>query len=70
MCASFAPSSFGLKRQTRRDMEIKELKERINTVIDIEQRSASMAPISPLYVSRMLNVPLKEVEKCMKEMGG
>ena len=25
--------------------------------------------ISPLYVSRMLNVPLEEVEKCMKEMG-
>ena len=25
--------------------------------------------ITPLYVSRMLNVPLDEVEKCMKEMG-
>ena len=69
MCASFAHSSFDLKRQTRRDMEIKELRERINTVIDIEPRSASMAPIAPLYVSRMLNVPLEEVEKCMKEMG-
>lgn len=24
--------------------------------------------ISPLYVSRMFNVPLEDVEKCMKEM--
>lgn len=26
-------------------------------------------PISPDYISRLLNVPLEEVEKCMKEMG-
>ena len=50
-------------------MEIEELKDKIKTVIDMEQRSASMAPITPLYVSRMLNVPVEEVEKCMKEMG-
>ena len=33
------------------------------------RQSGSMDAISPLYVSRMLNVPLEEVEKCMKEMG-
>ena len=49
-------------------MEIEELKDRIKTVIDMEQRSALMAPITPLYVSRMLNVPLEDVEKCMDEM--
>ena len=46
-----------------------ELRTRIKTLIDMEQRSASMAPITPLYISRMLNVPVGEVEKCMKEMG-
>ena len=50
-------------------MNKEELIEKIKTVIDMEQRSASMAPITPLYVSRMLNVPLEEVEECMKEMG-
>lgn len=50
-------------------MEVEELKDRIKTLIDIEQRSAQMAPPTPLYVSQMLNVPLEEVEKCMKEMG-
>lgn len=45
------------------------LSTRIKTVIDMEQRSASMAPITPLYVSRMLNVPIEEVEEAMKEMG-
>lgn len=47
----------------------KELKDKISTVIDMEQRSASMAPITPLHISRMINVPLEDVEKCMKEMG-
>lgn len=51
------------------DMDKNELIERIKTVIDMEQRSASMTPITPLYVSRMLNVPLEEVEEAMKEMG-
>lgn len=46
-----------------------ELRTRIQTVIDMEQRSASMAPITPLYISRMLNVPLEEVEEAMKKMG-
>ena len=45
-----------------------ELRTRIKTVIDMEQRSASMAPITPLYVSRMLNVPVEEVEEAMASM--
>lgn len=43
-------------------MEIEELKDKIKTVIDMEQQSASMAPITPIYISRMLNVPLELVE--------
>ena len=35
----------------------------------MERQSCSMDAIFPLYVSRMLNVPLDEVEKCMREMG-
>ena len=50
------------------DMDKNELIERIKTVIDMEQRSASMAPITPLYVSRMLNVPVEEVEEAMREI--
>ena len=34
----------------------------------MERQSGSMDVISPLYISRMLNVPLEDVEKCMKEM--
>lgn len=45
------------------------LKNKIECLIDMERRSGSMDVISPLYVSRMLNVPLEDVEKCMKEMG-
>ena len=36
----------------------------------MERQSGSMDVISPIYVSRMLNVPLDDVEKCMKDMGG
>lgn len=35
----------------------------------MERQSGSMDVIFPLYVSRMLNEPLEEVEKCLKEMG-
>lgn len=35
----------------------------------MERQSGSMEVITPLYVSRMLNVPLKDVEKVMGEMG-
>ena len=45
-----------------------QVRTRIKTVIDMEQRSASMAPITPLYISRMLNVPIEEVEEAMASM--
>ena len=48
---------------------MEDLKKKIADLIDMEQRSGSMEVCTPLYVSRMLNVPLEEVEKCMKEMG-
>ena len=47
---------------------MEDLKKRISDLIEMEHRSGSMDAISPLYVSRMLNVPLEDVEKCMKEM--
>ena len=46
-----------------------DLRKNIEYLIGMERQSGSMDVISPLYVSRMLNVPLEEVEKCMKEMG-
>lgn len=46
-----------------------DLTKNIEYLIGMERQSGSMDAISPLYVSRMLNVPLGEVEKCMNEMG-
>ena len=46
-----------------------DLKKNIEYLIGMERQSGSMDAISPLYVSRMLNVPLGEVEKCMKVLG-
>ena len=60
-------TSFGLKRLIKQGME--DLKKKIADLIEMEHRSGSMEVCTPLYVSRMLNVPLDEVEKCMKEMG-
>ena len=45
-----------------------DLKKNIEYLIGMERQSGSMDVITPLYVSRMLNVPLEEVEKVMKEM--
>ena len=45
------------------------LKQSITYLIGKERTEGNLEPITPLYVSRMLNVPLEEVEKCMKEMG-
>lgn len=45
-----------------------QLKKRIEDLIEMELRSGSMEVITPVYVSRMLNVPLEEVEKVMKEI--
>ena len=45
-----------------------DLKKNIESLIGMERQSGSMDVITPLYVSRMLNVPLEEVEKVMKEL--
>ena len=46
-----------------------DLKKNIEYLIGMERQSGSMDAISPLYISRMLNVSLEELEKCMREMG-
>ena len=46
-----------------------DLKKNIEYLIGMERHSGSMEVITPLYVSRMLHVPLEEVEAAMKEMG-
>ena len=38
------------------------LAQRIAELVEMERRSGSMEVITPLYVSRMLNVPIEEVE--------
>lgn len=45
-----------------------DLKKNIEYLIGMECQSGSMDVITPLYVSRMLNVPLEEVERVMKDM--
>ena len=50
----------------RRRMEL--LKKDITYLIGKERAEGNLEPITPLYISRVLNVPLEEVEKCMKKM--
>lgn len=45
------------------------LKQSITYLVGKERAEGNLKLISPLYVSRMLNVPLEDVAKCMKEMG-
>lgn len=45
-----------------------DLKKNIEYLIGMERQSGSMDVITPLYVSRMLNVPLDEVERAMKDI--
>lgn len=47
---------------------MEDLKKRIEHLIDMEHRSLSMDAITPLYIFRMLNAPLAEVEQAMKEI--
>jgi len=47
---------------------MKKLKEQITYLIGMERQSGSMDNPSALYISRMLNVPLEEVEACLKDM--
>lgn len=44
------------------------LKQSITYLIGKERAEGNLEPITPLYISRVLNVPLEEVEKCLKEM--
>ena len=44
-----------------------DLKKNIEYLIGMERQSGSMDVISPIYVARMLNVPVEEVEKVMRE---
>ena len=41
---------------------------RIKSLVEMERRSGSMEVMSPLYIARMLNVPVEDVEECLKEM--
>lgn len=45
-----------------------DLKKNIEYLIGMERQSGRMEEITPLYMSSMLNVPLEEVERVMKEM--
>lgn len=47
---------------------LEKLKKDIECLTDMERRSGSMDLITPLYISRMLNVPFEEVERVMKDM--
>ena len=44
-----------------------DLKKNIEYLIGMERQSGRMEEITPIYVSRMLNVPMEEVEKVMRE---
>ena len=45
-----------------------DLKKNIEYLIGMERQSGRMDEITPLYVSRVLNVPMEEVERVMKDM--
>ena len=47
---------------------VEELRKAVEDLIEMERRSGSMDVITPLYVSRMLNVPLEEVERVMRNV--
>lgn len=46
---------------------MEELRKAVEDLIEMERRSGSMDVITPLYVSRMLNVPLEEVNEALRE---
>lgn len=62
LCYLFVPQ---MGKQRRR-MEL--LKKNITYLIGKERAEGNLEPITPLYISRVLNVPLEEVEKCMDSM--
>lgn len=46
-----------------------DLKKNIEYLMGKECADGNSEPISSNYISRLLNVPMEDVEKCMKEMG-
>ena len=56
------------KMEVKHLMLSKQRKRNIEYLIGIERLSGRMDEITPIYVSRVLNVPLEEVERVMKEM--
>ncbi len=46
---------------------MEELRKAVEDLIEMERRSGSMDVITPLYVARMLNVPLEEVNEALRE---
>ena len=67
---AFKAKEAGKKEQasTTFSNSLGDLKKNIEYLIGMERQSGSMDVITPLYVSRMLNVPLEEVEKVMKDI--
>lgn len=57
------------KKESTFSNSLGDLKKNIEYLIGMERQSGSMDVITPLYVSRMLNVSLEEVEEAMREMG-
>lgn len=47
---------------------IGDLKKNIEHLIGKERAEGNLDPIFPLYIFRLLNVPVENVEKLMKEM--
>lgn len=45
-----------------------DLRKNIEYLIGMERQSGRMDEIAPIYISRVLNVPLEEVEKVMKDI--
>ena len=56
------------KKESTFSNSLGDLKKNIEYLIGMERQSGSMEVCSPLYVSRMLNVPLEQVEAAMHEM--
>ena len=63
LCAYLFVPQMGRQRH-----RMEQLKKDISYIFGKERSEGSIATLSPLYISRVLNVPLKDVEKCMKEI--
>lgn len=63
-----APNSTNGRTSQPFSNSLGDLKKNIEYLIGMERLSGSMDTISPLYISRMLNAPLAEVEQALKEI--